>query len=368
MIYIGFRFPVHLPEYLWINNSEELTWVIVLMCYGFIASVLPVWLLLQPRDFVNSHKMIVGLFIIYLGIFVAQPIVDAPALHFQNNPMPWFPFLFITIACGAISGFHSLVSSGTTSKQLAKIKDTRAIGYGGMVGEATLAVAATIAVAAGFSSSEAWHQHYGNFEMAKGMKGALQAFVDGTASFLAELGITQTMVDINGVEQSLAAVFISVMVISFAATSLDTAIRIQRYIVGEIGESIKSKLFATNRYVQGFIAVALSLILVLSDGSGKGGLRLWPLFGSTNQLVGSLTLLVISVWLLRQKRNYWFTLIPMIFITLITSIGTFFYINEYLQNESWLLVVIASIVAVCQIWIIIEGIRIFQSLKGKDTT
>ena len=360
-IYIGFLYPVQLPESIWIMGSEILTWIVILLSYGFVASVLPVWLLLQPRDYINSHKLLVGLGIIYLGILVTQHMVDAPALNFENAEMAWFPFLFITIACGAISGFHSLVASGTSSKQLASIKDARFVGYGGMIGEATLAIAATIAVAAGFDSTEAWHAHYGNFNMASGMQTSLGAFVDGTAGFLTGLGIMQTTVDAHGNIQSLAAIFISVMVISFAATSLDTAVRIQRYIIGEIGESIKVRALANNRYLQAFIAVTLSLLLVLSDANGKGGLRLWPLFGSTNQLVGSLTLLVISVWLIRLKRNYWFTLLPMIFITIVTFIGTIANFRNYWEAKNWLLVGLALVIGICQIWIILEALRLFQT-------
>ncbi|PCH96166.1 MAG: carbon starvation protein A [Bacteroidetes bacterium] len=364
MIYIGFMYPVHLPEYLWINGSEVMTWIMFLMGYGFIASILPVWTLLQPRDYINSHQLIVGLGCIYLGIFIAQPVMDAPAFALTENPIPWFPFLFITIACGAISGFHALVSSGTTSKQLCDMKDARTIGYGGMIGEAALAVAATIAVAAGFDSSESWHAHYDNFEMAKGLGPKLTAFVDGSAGFINELGIMQTITDQAGNTRELAAVFIGVMVISFAATSLDTAIRIQRYIVAEISESLNIKVIAKNRYWQTGIAVLFSFLLVISDGTGTGGLRLWPLFGSTNQLLGSLALLVISVWLYNNKSNYWVTMIPMIFITTITFIATYFNFLNYVESSNWLLVGVAFVIGACQLWIIFEGIKAFTKKRA----
>ncbi|HET6244949.1 MAG: carbon starvation protein A [Bacteroidetes bacterium] len=362
MTWVGFLYPVSLPEWLWVNDSAVLTWIIFLMIYGFIAAVLPVWTLLQPRDYINSHQLIVGLILIYAGIFIAQPIMDAPAINLNENNVSWFPFLFITIACGAVSGFHSLVSSGTTSKQLKNIKDARFVGYGGMIGEATLALAATIAVAAGFDSSLDWHNHYGDLELASGMQGQLKAFVNGTSGFLAEIGLNQTMIDNGGNKQSLAAVFISVLIISFAATSLDTAVRIQRYIIGEIGESIKIKFLENNRFIQTSLAVGLSFLLVLTDGSGKGGLKLWPLFGSTNQLLGSLTLLVLSLWLFKIKRNFWITLIPMILITIITFIATAYTFFNYIANSNYLLISISFIIAVCQIWIILEGIKAFSIL------
>ncbi|MFH1319747.1 MAG: carbon starvation protein A [Bacteroidota bacterium] len=374
MIYIGFLYPVHLPESMWIGGSELMTWIVFLMVYGFIASVLPVWTLLQPRDYINSHQLIVSLLCIFIGIFVAQPIMDAPAVNLSGNTMSWFPFLFITIACGALSGFHSLVSSGTTSKQLDKMKNARMIGNGGMITEACLAVAATIAVAAGFESADAWYAHYNSFEAAKGLGPKLSAFVDSTASFLAEIGITQTITDNMGNTRNLAAVFISVMVISFAATSLDTAIRIQRYIIGELGESINILRFpktwrfrkSGNRYLHSGLAVLFSFGLILSDGTGADGLRLWPLFGSTNQLLSSLALLVISVWLFKNKNRYLPTLIPMIFITLVSFVATYFNLLNYFENDNWLLVVIAFVIGVCQLWIIFEGIKAFTFRESKE--
>lgn len=362
MTYVGFLYPVHIPEWMWINDSEVLTWTVFLMGYGFVASVLPVWTLLQPRDYINSHQLIVGLVAIYAAIFIAQPVMDAPAFHFSSakEALPWFPFLFITIACGAISGFHGLVSSGTTSKQLEHMRDARPIGYGSMIGEATLAVAATIAVAAGFASEEAWHDHYSGWDAANGLFPKISAFVDGTAGFLAEIGMNQSLVMSDGTVSTLAAVFISVLVISFAATSLDTAVRIQRYIIGEIGQSLRIKTLENNRYLQSGLAVGLSFLLLVSDGVGKGGLVLWPLFGSTNQLLGSLTLLVLSVWLFRSGRNYWYTLAPMIFVTAITFIANYFNFMSYIRDENWLLVSVAFIIGACQLWIILEGIAVFR--------
>lgn len=359
MIYVGFHYPIHLPQQLWINNSEVLSWIVFLMGYGFIAAVLPVWALLQPRDYINSHQLLVGLGCIITGIFVAQPMMDAPAFALEQNAIPWFPFLFITIACGAISGFHSLVSSGTTAKQLSSMKDTKFIGYGSMIGEAILAVTATIAVAAGFENSGAWHAHYSDYGAAKGLGPKLSAFVDGTAGFLNEIGITQVIYSDNSEPRQLAAVFIGVMVISFAATSLDTAIRIQRYIIGEIGESLKIRNLSKNRYLQTGLAVLFSSILVISDGSGAGGLKLWPLFGSTNQLLGSLALLVLSVWLYKKQLPYWYTLAPMIFITLITFIATYYNLSNYIASSNWLLVIISLVIGICQLWIIFEGLKAF---------
>ena len=365
LTYVGFLYPVHLPEWMWINGSEVMTWIVFLMAYGFIAATLPVWVLLQPRDYINSHQLIVGLVLIYAGMIVASPEMDAPAIHFAGNPVSWFPFLFITIACGAISGFHALVASGTTSKQLTSMRHARFIGYGSMIGEASLAVAATIAVAAGFDSSEAWLHHYSSFETAGGMGNQLTAFVQGTTSFLAAAGLDIVVQTEEG-RRSLAAVFVSVLVISFAATSLDTAVRIQRYIVQEIGRSAGGGKLTENRYWQAFIAVGLSFLLVLWEPDGTGGLKLWPLFGSTNQLLGSLTLLVISIWLFRLGKNFWVTLLPMLFITAITSIATYFNFLTYLEEKNWLLVLISLVIGICQLWITLEGLLLLTGRKKNN--
>ena len=157
-IYLGMYVPISLPAFV---GGQVESWVVLLFAYAFIASVLPVWILLQPRDFINSHQLFVGLGIMYLGLFITHPPMVAPAVNLEvEGGLPWFPFLFITIACGAISGFHGLVGSGTTSKQLNNIKDARMIGFGSMLGEGSLGLMAIIASTAGFATLAAWKSHY----------------------------------------------------------------------------------------------------------------------------------------------------------------------------------------------------------------
>ena len=260
MMWVGAKFPVHLPA---VMGSEIVTWIILLMVYSFIASVLPVWTLLQPRDYINSHQLLVGLVIIFAGLFVAMPEMQAPMINInETNSIPWIPFLFVTVACGAISGFHGLVSSGTTSKQLNKMTDARFIGYGGMIGEGSLAMLATLAVAAGIEHS-VWLNKYATWHTAA--KGGIANFVEGSSSFLSALSIPEI----------LGTTLISVMVISFAATSLDTATRIQRLILGELGNAYEIKILK-NRYVGSALAVIPALMLALlaqapGRGPGSGG-------------------------------------------------------------------------------------------------
>ena len=286
------------------------TWVILLVLYGFVASVLPVWLLLQPRDFINSHQLFLGLGAMYLGLLIYHPPVQAPAFQLEApGATPWFPFLFVTIACGAISGFHGLVGSGTTSKQVDKESHTRPIGYGAMLGEGLLALMALLACSAGFADSEAWHAHYSSWEAAQGLGPKLGAFVEGGASFLHQ-GLS--------IPTDFAKAVIAVIVISFAATTLDTATRIQRFVVQEVGAAYSIKPLQ-NRYLASAIAAFLPLILVFGGGSKPYWKELWPIFGATNQMLGALCLLVLTFYLMRRGKPAWYLAIPTVFLAGITS-------------------------------------------------
>jgi len=237
-ILYGNRFAAAFPA---IGEVSVTAWVWILLLYSLVASVLPVWLLLQPRDYLNSHQLITGLGLLTLGLVVLHPTIQAPAINAApTGAPPMLPFLFITIACGAISGFHGLVSSGTTSKQVGCMTDARAIGYGGMLGEGALGLLAVLAATAGFASAGDWSTHYSSWGEASGLSAKLGAFVSGGGTFVAALGIP--------FEE--AKNFIAVMVIAFAATSLDTGARIQRLIIAELAESYGVRPL-TNRYIAG---------------------------------------------------------------------------------------------------------------------
>jgi len=287
-------------------------WIILLLVYSFIASVLPVWVLLQPRDFINSHQLFVGLGLVYIGIFLANPSPVPEAIRADVPLGPsLFPLLFVTIACGAISGFHGLVASGTTSKQLADLRHARPIGYGGMVGEGTLALAAVIATTCGIANAESWHLHYYRDWVAAGGGGGfapIYAFVDGCAFFLGKVGL----------DTGLAAAVVAVLVISFAATTLDSATRIQRYIISELFESLRMPRLAGNAIVCAGLAAGAAILLAFLSDKGKGGMILWPIFGASNQMIAAVTLLLLAVYLVRRKRPVWPVAIPMVFVGIIT--------------------------------------------------
>ena len=279
-------------------------WILILFAYAGVASLLPVWLLLQPRDYINGIQLFVGLGLLYGAVLIANPVIVAPAINpdLPASAPPIFPLLFVTIACGAISGFHGLVGSGTTSKQLDKETDARFVGYLGSSGEGALALVAIIAATAGFADLAEWRAMYAEFG-----NGGMAAFVQGGARVVAS-GV--------GISEQFAATLLTVMAVLFAGTTMDAGVRLQRYIVQEWG-AIYNIPVLQNGYVATGLAVAACLVLAFGAGgaSGEGGMLIWPLFGTTNQLLAGLTLMVISVMLVKLGRPARYTLIPMVFIT-----------------------------------------------------
>lgn len=354
MIWFGTKVPIQIPE---VMGSQEVSWILILIIYSFIASILPVWMLLQPRDYINSHQLILGLGILFIGLLVAHPAMQAPAFNLDPaGSLPIFPFIFITIACGAISGFHGLVSSGTTSKQLNNMTDSRVIGYGGMIGEGTLAMIATLAVGAGIKHS-VWLSHYDNWQSAT--SGGISNFVYGASTFLEALKLPADF----------SNTLISVFVISFAVTSLDTATRIQRLVLGELGTAYKIRPLK-NRYFAGLLAVVPALLLALlaqapGKGPGSGGFLLWPLFGATNQLVAGLTLMVATVYLWKTGRKIIYTLIPMIFIVFVTMLSLAWNFKVFADNP--LLLGLSAIILALAIWLILEGYFAIGRTKPEDS-
>ncbi|MEE9609301.1 MAG: carbon starvation protein A [Myxococcota bacterium] len=332
------------------------SWVWLLLIYSFIASVLPVWMLLQPRDYLNAHQLLTGVALLTVGLLVLNPTIQAPMVNASPpGAPPLIPFLFITIACGAISGFHGLVASGTTSKQIACMTDARPIGYGGMLGEGSLGLLAVLAATAGFASSSEWWGHYASWGAASGLSAKLDAFVSGAATFIASLGIPRET----------ARTFMAVMVIGFAATSLDTGARIQRLIIAELAESYGVRAL-TNRYAAAAVGIGAAALLALTQAGGKGGLILWPLFGTTNQLVAGVTLLVVSVWLRQQGRPVVYTLVPMILVGAATVTAMLGELRSYYAEfgERWLLALMASVILVLDVWVILEGLRVLLSSRA----
>ena len=349
-IYTGVHLPLRIPPVL---GTELTTWVVVLMIYSYIASTLPVQTLLQPRDYINSHELFFGLGVMCLGLIIAHPTIVAPAINLHPEGAPqMLPFLFVIVACGAISGFHSLVSSGTTVKQMDRESDAKLIGYGSMIAEGTLAVVVILACTAGFASLDKWNAHYINWTAAQGLGAKIGAFIEGGATFLSALGIGP----------SLGAALIAVVVISFAATTLDTATRIQRYVISELARA-SGIAWLQKRHPATLVAVGSALLLALVKGGGKGGMILWPLFGTTNQLLSGLSLLVITLYLVKKGKPGIYTFLPMVFVLAMTSWALALNFQDLFSKGNWPLAGIGGIVMALNIWIIVEGIRAFAGYR-----
>ncbi len=371
-VVIGIFLPIKMPEIAGIPATG--VWTILLLIYAFIASTLPVTTLLQPRDYINSHQLIVALTLLVLGVFATSfsshhlnLVAPAVQMHPESAPSMW-PFLFITIACGAISGFHSLVSTGTSSKQVSSESDSLFVGYGSMLMEGVLATLVVIAVAAGIglgyekngvvlTGTEAWTAHYSSWASAAGLGSKVSAFVVGAGNIISSIGIPH----------SLALVIMGVFVASFAGTTLDSATRIQRYVVTELFTDLKVKIFK-NRYIATLFAVTTAAILAFITGAGgKGALKLWPLFGAVNQTLAALALIVITIYLKYNGGLKWLVAgLPAIFMSIMTLWATILNHTNFLESKNWLLIIVNSVVILLMIAIMLEGTIKFIRIKKDD--
>jgi len=348
-------------------------WILVLLAYSYVASTLPVHRLLQPRDYINSHQLWLSLGLIVIGLVVVSVMAgfgNAPAPKFvapaiRANPAgapQLFPFLFVVVACGAVSGFHSLVASGTTSKQLATEADAQAIGYGGMLCEGALAVVVIVACGAGIAlaggvgrfDAGAFDRFYGSWFGAKGLAVKLAPFITGAGALLRYVGLPE----------ALGVTLISVVIISFAGTTLDTSCRIQRYVVGELARHAGYPRVA-QRHPATAIAIGSAAALVfLAAGGGKGGMVLWPLFGTVNQLLAGLALLVVSVYLFRRGVSMVFAVVPMVFVLFMTGWAMILNLRIFAAGSNWLLVVIGAVVFVLELFIVGFAVHVLTRGRG----
>ncbi len=425
----------------WFTTRPVFWWTIALLIYAFIASVLPVHRLLQPRDFINSHQLFIAIGLLILGIIASRPEIAAPKADLNPSGSPsFFPFIFITLACGAISGFHALVSSGTSAKQVDKEPHAQLIGYGSMLTEGFLAVLVIITVAAGLGirhdvsitsyyqaalrkqgmtveqngraegmpdyetvkrelqaninsvlgksadeaigtdvissvqlpgeeievfelkGRDAWNWHYREWAAAEGLGPKVEAFVEGAANMLSQAGIPWLW----------AVVIMGVFVASFAGTTLDTATRLQRYVITELASDLGIKSL-TRLFPATLLAVGSAALLALWDGQGAGAMILWPLFGTANQLLAALALLVITIFLFRAGKPVWVTALPMIFMLLMTGWALLVNISHFYNQvfnpvparSAWHLLIISLMILVLEVWMLIETFIVWRNLKSE---
>ena len=314
--------------------------------YAAIASMLPVWVLLQPRDFINGMQLFVGLILLYGAVFVFLPDISAPAFNSQlaESTPSIIPLLFVTIACGAVSGFHGIVASGTSSKQLDKETDARFVGYLGAVGEGSLALITIVTVSgvALAATTDAWHEVYSEF----GSAGA-GAFIQGGANLVSSGW---------GLPVDVSQTLLATMVVLFAGTTMDSGVRLQRYIIQEWGEIYRIPAL-NNGVLATVIAVACCLLLAFGAGgtSGTGGLIIWPLFGSTNQILAGMTLLVISVMLIKLGRPAYYTMIPMLFVLTMSFLAGCVTLVQFFVDGNYLLVGLDVVVLITSLFVMLEA-------------
>ena len=360
-VLIGVRFPVSFP---WSKEVSTVVWCIVLFIYVFFASTLPVQKLLQPRDYINSHQLLVAMAFLILGIFVAHPDFSAPAINdtafIPGSDVPdLVPVLFIVIACGAISGFHSLASSGTTVKQIDNEMDTLPVGYGAMITESFLAVLVIVAAGAGLGMGletdqgmlhgmEAYRHHYASWSSASGLTAKLDAFIIGSANLFSSLGLPVKY----------GAAFVVVFIVSFANTTLDSAARIQRISLQEIFTNGEGKIRKpmNNRYLATAVIVVAAAGMAFFKPGGQGAMVLWPLFGSLNQLMAALALGVVTVYMAARKIPVWYTLIPMLVILILTLWAMVENLAGFIDDGEYLLVVLSGVILGLTAWLTISSL------------
>ena len=339
LAFLGIRVPVIGPSLA--------QWKWLLLAYAFAASVLPVWLLLQPRDYINSLLLYAGVGAMYVGFVATNPSFVAPAVDLApEGAPPIVPFVFVVIACGAASGFHALMSSGSTAKQLATEGDARFVGYGAMIGESLLGLMAVLACTAGFVSREAWLERYVSWQAADGLGNNIAAFIRGTTHFLQTLGIPEAA----------GGTFVAVIVVSFALTSLDSATRLLRYNVSEMGDTLGVGALS-NRYVASGIAVVAIWAFAFIQVDGEfAGLILWQLFGTTNQLLAGLALLAVTLYLLRRGKPLVYTAAPMVFMLLSTLAVMSTNLADFWSAGQWLLLAPAATIFTLAVWLVAEAV------------
>jgi len=352
-ILLGMKYPVSLDPDIW---------MIILCFYTLLAAGIPVWIILQPRDFTNSFLLYMGVAALFAGGIAAgfQGVTfTAPAFNLAQGASklgPVWPFLFITVACGAISGFHALVAGGTSSKQVAKESHVKKIAFGGMLLEGLLAIGVMIAVGCGILFSD-----YVNiaFPTAAGVKAnPILAFAIGVGGLLDKaLGIPPVYGTVFGI----------LMVEGFIITTLDTAIRLERYLLEELWQVLFKNVpkIMKSYFFNAFLCVVLMYILAYTNAFAA----IWPIFGSANQLLASLALIAVSAWLAKRKKTAWFTVLPAIFmmITTLYSLVSLL-VHKYLPKSNYALAVTDVALMILSIGVIVLALRSWRELRNGPST
>jgi len=342
-IYLGLDYPISLPADVAFNY-----WVVILLVYAFIASILPVNVLLQPRDYLASFVLFIGLGLGLLGIAVVHPTITTPAfISFNSSAGYMWPIMFVTLACGAISGFHSLVSSGTTSKQIEKESHAQPLGYGAMLVESVLAILALLAVTAGLKWTSSDPAVIPYPELLE--QGWILTFGTGYGQLVAPfLGVT------------LGTIVGMMMIKTFVMTTLDTASRVGMFIGTELFGSKGLGLKVMDyRYVSTIVLLVPAGALALTNS----WVKIWPIFGSANQLIAALTLFVVTIWLVGMKKPSRYTLYPGIFMLLTTIAALVTLALKFIPEGDYVLGGISIILLILAVFVVVETISSWRRVQ-----
>lgn len=351
LIYLGNLLPIELSAHI-LGMTPQNFWIIVLILYSLLASSLPVWFLLQPRDYISTWILFLGLGIGYLGLIVSHPPINAPAfVSFNSSGGPLWPMLFVIIACGAISGFHSVVAGGTTAKQLPNETAGKLIGYGGMVTEAVLAGLVIFIAAAALVWDPSRAENPLGFQYLMTAVGdPIKAFATGYGHLASAL---------PGITLIIGSFFGMVMLNAFVLTTLDTGTRLGRFIFSELfGEKIP---VFNNRWVASSVILIFAAILGLSEGYKA----IWPVFGASNQLVAALALIVVSSYLVGVKKPAKYTAYPAYFMLITTLAALCYQGYKFFHGGSYLLAAISVILIALAVLITYDARTILTSVKSK---
>lgn len=348
-IIIGYYYPITL-------NPN--VWIIIITCYVFFAAWIPVWIVLQPRDFVNAQILFLGLASMVVGVIgagIGGAVINTPALNLEeamsapNLGLLW-PFLFITIACGAASGAHGLVCGGTSCKQISNEKHARLIGYGGMLLEGVLALCVILLISSGM-----------DFEKYKSI--VYPATGGSNAPLAFALGLGNILYKSVGLPVVYGTIWGILLLEGFLVTTIDALVRLARYLFEELWLTIlpnppailKSRIFNSLLVVAGFLTLTFT----------NAYLKIWPIFGAANQLLAALTLIAVTAWLAQKAKKYWFTAIPAAFMVITTVTALIILLKRYIQLESWTLFTTDVILLILAAGVIVLTFKYFYNLRAK---
>lgn len=343
LIYLGKMYPLSLPSSIFGIPAQSF-WFFILIIYSFFASCLPVWFLLQPRDYISTWILFIGLGVGYLGLIAARPVLNAPAFtSFESKGGPLWPMLFVIIACGAISGFHSVVAGGTTAKQLSNEKSGKMIAFGGMLTEAALAGLVIFIAAGVLVWDPAATREFGFQYLMSSAGDPITAFAAGYGKLVSSLPAL-TLV--------LGSFFGMVMLNAFVLTTLDTGTRLGRFIFSELlGRKIP---IFKNRWFSSFFILVFASVL----GATEGYKVIWPVFGASNQLVAALALIIVTSYLVGIKRPKIYTLLPALFMLVTTTAALITLGYRFIAEKNVLLAAVSGILLLLALVIVYDARKI----------